>query len=75
MSQDERYRQLALFSVILAEVVALPAVLGGVVWYLSRNLALQGALSAIAAVFGLGIAFYRISLMMKKQKTDDTKRE
>jgi hypothetical protein len=75
MSQDERYRQLALFSVILAEVVMIPAVLGGLVWFAARNLAARGLLSTVAAVFGLGIAFYRISRMMKKQQANDPERK
>jgi len=31
MSQDERYKQLALFSVIMAEVVVTPVALGGLI--------------------------------------------
>ncbi len=75
MSQDERYRQLALFTVILAEVVVIPSVLGGLVWYLARALAVRGVLSAIAAFIGLGIAFYRISLMRKKREGHDPDRK
>jgi hypothetical protein len=70
MSQDERYRQLALFSVIIAEVVITPVALGGLIYFATKGLPARMALSAVGAVLGLVIAFYRISLLMKKGKDE-----
>ncbi len=67
MSQDERYRQLALFSVILAEVVLIPATLGGLVWLLLSGSPFRGIFTMIGALGGLTFAFYRIHLMMRKK--------
>ena len=72
MSQDERYRQLALFSVIMAEVVVTPVALGGLVYALTRSLPGRGVFASLGAVAGLVIAFYRISLLMKKKKSHET---
>ena len=72
MSQDERYRQLALFTVIMAEVVVTPVALGGLAFWLSRGTPAQFILATSGAVVGLGIGFYRISLLLKKRKGDET---
>ncbi|NDG84694.1 MAG: hypothetical protein EBX52_06605 [Proteobacteria bacterium] len=72
MSQDERYRQLALFTVIMAEVIVTPVALGGLAYWLGRGSSAQFALAAAGAVAGLGIGFYRISLMLKKRRSDET---
>jgi ABC-type nitrate/sulfonate/bicarbonate transport system permease component len=72
MSQDERYKQLALFSVIMAEVVVTPVALGGLIYALTRNLPGRGLYAALGALAGLVIAFYRISLLMKKRKPHDS---
>ena len=68
MSQDDRYRQLALFSVIVAEVVFTPLVLGGLLYFLARAHAFKIWLGMFGALGGLAIAFYRIIQLMKKQK-------
>jgi len=74
MSQEERYRQLALFSVIVAEVVITPAALGGLVYALARHSSARGLFAMLGALIGLVVAFYRISLMMKRNK-DESDRE
>jgi hypothetical protein len=71
MSQNEKYRQLALFSVIVAEVVVTPAACGGLVYFLAKNFPARIGMSLVAVFVGLGIAFYRISLMFKRQKQND----
>lgn len=75
MSQDERYRQLALFSVIVAEVVITPAACGALVYFLTRGTGFRLGFSMIGVFGGLAIAFYRISLIMKKQKQNDPERK
>jgi hypothetical protein len=69
MSDDERYRQLALFSVIVAEVVITPVGLGGLVYALTKHASGRVWYSLLAAMLGLIIAFYRISLLVKKKKS------
>jgi len=71
MSQDERYRQLGLFAVIMAEVVVTPVALGGLAYWLARGSQARVPLAAIGAVAGLGVGFYRISLLLKKRKGDE----
>ena len=68
MSQDERYRQLALFSVIIAEVVITPVALGGLLFFLTKATPYRAAFAIVGALLGLGVAFYRISQMMKRQR-------
>jgi hypothetical protein len=75
MSQDERYRQLALFSVIVAEVVITPAACGALIYFLVRESPYRLALSMLAVFGGLAIAFYRISLIIKRQKNRDPERK
>ncbi len=57
---EKKYKQLALFSVIIAEVVITPSVCGGIVYWLLKGHHFQFTLSIIAALGGLVIAFYRI---------------
>lgn len=73
MSRDEKYRQLAVFSVIVAEVVVTPLVIGGLIHFLFRNHPEKIALSVFGALAGLGLAFYRITKMMKKSGHGDGK--
>jgi hypothetical protein len=75
MSQEDRYRQLAVFSVILAEVVLTPLILGGLIYFIFRHHQLKTVLGALGAVLGLGLAFYRIGRMMKGKKGDETGRK
>ena len=63
---SEKYRQLGLFGVIVAQVVIAPAALGGLVYFLMEGKSGQYLFTAIAAVLGLGVAFYRISLIQKQ---------
>ena len=69
MSQDERYRQLALFSVIVAEVVITPVALGGLIYAVTKNIPGRTGFALVGALAGLGIAFYRISLLIKKKNS------
>ena len=66
MSEESKYRQLALFTVIVAEVVITPSAMGGLVFWLLKGRSFQLAGASLAALFGLGIAFYRISLLRKQ---------
>ena len=64
---DERYRQLALFSLIVAEVIITPAACGGLIYLLTRTSPSRALFAFLGALVGLAVAFYRISLIMKKQ--------
>ena len=67
MSEDEnKYRQLAMFSVIVAEVVITPSALGGAAYWLLRGSNFQIIATCVAGIAGLAIAFYRISLLRKR---------
>ncbi len=68
---EKKYKQLALFSVIVAEVVITPSVLGGVVYWLMEGKSLQMPLTAFAAFLGLGLAIYRIYQLYRMQNKDD----
>lgn len=69
-SNEKKYKQLALFSVIVAEVVVTPSVLGGLVYWLMKGKELQITLSVVAAFVGLGIAIYRIYQVYKLQNKE-----
>ena len=64
--QQQKYRQLAMFSTIIAEVVVTPSVLGGAAYYFSRESSNQTLYTGIAALAGLVIGFYRIYLLNRK---------
>jgi hypothetical protein len=66
MNQEMKYRQLAMFSLIVAEVVVTPSILGGLAFWLTRGKESQSLWTGVAAVIGLGIGFYRIYLMNRK---------
>jgi hypothetical protein len=67
---EKKYKQLALFSVIVAEVVVTPSVLGGLVFWLMQGMKLQMALTALAAFIGLAVAIYRIYQVYRIQNKD-----
>ncbi len=67
----ERYRQLALFTLILAEVVVTPTVLAGGVYWLFRAQPFRNLAVFIAAVAGLIVGFYRVALIQKRMKKDE----
>jgi len=69
-TNEKKYKQLALFSIIVGEVVITPSILGGLAFWLLKGKSLQTAVTAIAAFAGLGIAFYRIYLLYKVQNKD-----
>ena len=64
---EKKYKQLALFSVIVAEVVITPSALGGLAFWLMKGKSLQMALTAIGAFLGLALAIYRIYRIYKIQ--------
>ena len=73
MSRDEKYRQLAVFSVIVAEVVVTPLVLGGLMALIFRNHPGKSGFSVLGALVGLALAFFRISKISKKAGGEDGK--
>jgi hypothetical protein len=73
MSRDEKYRQLAVFSVIVAEVVVTPLVLGGLMGLIFRNHPGKSGFSVLGALVGLALAFYRISKISKRAGEKDGK--
>ncbi len=72
MSEENRYRQLALFTVIIAEVVVTPSALGGLLHWLTRNRPFQNIATVLGAFIGLLIGFYRVYLIQKNQKNHET---
>lgn len=66
MSSNQRYRQFALFSIIVAEVVVNPLALGGGVYWLAQGSSQPILWASFGALAGLGLAFYRISRMSRK---------
>ncbi len=71
-TNEKKYKQLALFSVIVGEVVITPSVLGGLVYWLLKNKPFQMLATTVAALAGLGIAFFRIYQLYKVQNKDQT---
>lgn len=67
---DEKFKQLGMFGLIVSEVVISPTALGGLAYFLLKGSSLQLAVTSLAALIGLGIAFYRISLLRKRFETD-----
>jgi hypothetical protein len=73
MSEENKYRQLAMFTTIVAEVVVSPCALGGAMyWLLRTHPDLQMIGTSVAALAGLGIAFYRISQLRKRFEQNDS---
>jgi putative flippase GtrA len=62
VNQESKYRQLAMFSTVVAEVVVTPSALGGAVYYFTHETSWTG----VAALVGLVIAFYRIYLLNRR---------
>jgi hypothetical protein len=69
---DERYRQLALFTLILAEVVVTPTLLAGGMFWLFRDRPFRNLAVLLAALAGLVIGFYRVSLIQKKMRKNES---
>jgi hypothetical protein len=69
-TNEKKYKQLALFSVIVAEVVVTPSVTGGIAYFLLKNNSLQKVGTAVGALVGLIVAFYRIYLLHQKQNRE-----
>lgn len=69
---EKKYKQLALFSVIVAEVVITPSALGGLVFWVFRNNSLQMPFTILAAFLGLGIAIYRIYQVYQNQNKEES---
>lgn len=69
-TNEKKYKQLALFSIIVGEVVITPSILGGLAYWLLKGKPLQTTITTLAAFLGLGVAFYRIYLLYKVQNKD-----
>jgi uncharacterized membrane protein len=65
-SEENKYRELAVFTTIVAEVVITPSALGGAAFWLLRRSSFQVVATCIAGAAGLAIAFYRIFLLRKR---------
>jgi hypothetical protein len=64
---EKKYKQLALFSVIVAEVVITPSIFGLVTHYLLKGKSIQIPATVLASLLGLVVAFYRIYQLYKIQ--------
>ncbi len=71
MSDESKYRQLALFSVIVAEVVITPCAMGFLANWWFKGKSFQTEATAVAALLGVVVAFYRISLLRKQMENRD----
>jgi|GEM_PF-1918703 len=71
MSSDDqnRYRQLALFATIIAEVVMTPSILGGLVYWWMREKPTRTFWTGVAAVIGLGIGFYQVYRLSRNESS------
>jgi len=67
---EKKYKQLALFSVIIAEIVITPCVLGGLAYWLTKGKSFQMMLTCVAAFLGLCIGIYRIYTVYKTEIKD-----
>jgi hypothetical protein len=67
---EKKYKQLALFSIIVGEVVIMPSLLGGFAYWLLKGKPIQTVVTTFAALIGLGIAFFRIYQLYKIQNKD-----
>jgi len=68
---ENKYKQLALFSVITAEIVITPCALGGLAYWLSQGKSFQMLVTCLSAFLGLCIGIYRIYTVYKTQSQDD----
>jgi hypothetical protein len=62
------YREFGLFTLIIAEVVVSPTLLGGLTYWMLRHSSVQMVFTPIAALAGLVFAFYRISQLRKRKE-------
>jgi hypothetical protein len=69
---EKKYKQLGLFSIIVAEVVVTPCALGGLAYWLTKGHSSQMLFASVAAFVGLGVAIYRIFQLYKIQSRDDS---
>ena len=69
---DERYRQLALFTLILAEVAVTPSLLAGAAYWIFKSESFRNLAVLFAALLGLCIGFYRVYLLQKRNRKNDT---
>jgi positive regulator of sigma E activity len=70
---DERYRQLALFTLILAEVAVTPSILAGAAYWIFKNQSFRNLAVLFSTFMGLGIGFYRVYLLQKRNQKNDTR--
>ena len=71
MSENNKYKEIAMFSTIVAEVVITPTLFGGAVYFLLRNSSTQLGFTSLAAILGLILAFYRISKLREQFEKHD----
>lgn len=59
-SNGKKYKQLAIFSTIVAEMVLTPSLLGGGTYFLLQQHPYRVILSGLGIFIGFGIAIYRV---------------
>ena len=70
---EKKYKQLALFSVITAEIVVTPCVFGAIAYWFTKKNEWQMLMTTLAAAAGLLIGFYRVFLIYKTiQKSSES---
>lgn len=69
--QKQRNKQLALFGVIVAEVVVNPTIFAGAAYWLTKEKSFQSIAVFAGAVVGLGIGFYRVYLVQKRMNQSE----
>jgi hypothetical protein len=72
MSDEGKFKQLGLFGVIVAEMVVTPSLLGGLAFWLTRGHTYQLVITSLGAIIGLCVAFYRIALLQRTIKSNDS---
>jgi positive regulator of sigma E activity len=68
---DERYRQLALFTLILAEVALTPSLLAAAAYWIFKGQTFRNLAVLFSAFIGLSIGFYRVYLLQKRNRKND----
>ncbi len=67
-TEEKKYRQLALFSVIVAEMVITPSLIGGLCFWLSSGKDYRNIVTSVGVFLGLVVAIYRIYLIHRNQE-------
>ena len=74
MNEENRFRQLSLFSVIVAELLIVPSGLGGGIYLLTQKSNYKILYAGLGVMLGLGLAIYRIFLMSKRLTSEEGKK-